>query len=120
VGSICTVLVERALLEKVGGFDPDLSQCADWDMWIRLARRSEFLYLDEPLVTYRQHGSQMSNNVPLLERDSLQVLSKGFRDPATPAALRACEARCMGRNWMVLAGSYFQARRYGDFLRCAA
>ena len=119
VGSICTVIVERALLETVGGFDPALSQCADWDMWVRLARHTEFLYVDEPLVTYRQHGSNMSHNVPLLETDSFLVLGKGLEHPENPAHLREQKRRIFGRNWIVLAGCYFHARRYRDFARCS-
>src|SRR5262249_35935561 len=46
VGSICTVLCERTLFDRAGGFDPSLSQCADWDMWVRIAALTEFLYLD--------------------------------------------------------------------------
>lgn len=120
IGSICTVLCERALFELVGGFDPALSQCADWDMWVRLAAQTEFLYLDEPLVTYRQHGTNMSRNAPLLESDSLQVLKKGFAMPDLPAALRAQQQTALARNYMVLAGTYFHAHRYWDFMRCAA
>jgi hypothetical protein len=119
VGSICTVLVQRELLQQVGGFDPQLSQCADWDMWVRLARETEFLYLDEPLVTYRQHDQNMSQNVRLLEHDSVRLLHKAMEHPTTPLALRRKRARIFGRNWMVLAGSYFKAGQYQDFLRCA-
>src|SRR5207248_10523593 len=72
IGSICSVIVDRSLLDHTSGFDPMLSQCADWDMWVRLARHTDFLYVDEPLVTYRQHGSMMSHNVRLLESDSLR------------------------------------------------
>lgn len=120
IGSICTVLCERALFELVGGFDPALSQCADWDMWVRLAAQTEFLYLDEPLVTYRQHGTNMSRNAPLLESDSLQVLKKGFAMPDLPASLRAQQQAALARNYMVLAGTYFHAHLYWDFMRCAA
>jgi hypothetical protein len=120
VGSICTVVCERSLLDAAGGFDPNLSQCADWDMWVRLARLTEFVYVDEPLVTYRQHGTNMSRNAPLLERDSLEVLRKGFAMADLPDDLRACRRRAFGRNYTVLAGTYFHARRYRDFLRCAA
>lgn len=120
IGSICTVLGERALFEAVGGFDPLLSQCADWDLWVRLAALTDILYLDEPLVTYRQHGANMSRNAPLLEHDSLRVLEKGFGMPELPARLRARRRRAFGRNYMVLAGTYFHARLYRDFLRCAA
>ena len=119
IGSICTVLCERSLFDEVGGFDPKLSQCADWDMWVRLAAHTEFLYLDEPLVTYRQHSTNMSRNAPLLEHDSLQVLTKGFAMPALSESLRAKRQTALARNYMVLAGTYFQARQYPDFVRCA-
>jgi glycosyltransferase involved in cell wall biosynthesis len=120
IGSICTVLCDRSLFDLVGGFDPALSQCADWDMWVRLAAQTEFLYIDEPLVTYRQHGTNMSRNAPLLEHDSLQVLRKGFAMPELSEPLRAQRQAALARNYMVLAGTYFHARRYRDFLRCAA
>lgn len=115
-----TVICERSLFDLVGGFDPALSQCADWDMWVRLAAQTEFLYLDEPFVTYRQHGTNMSRNAPLLESDSLQVLTKGFAMPGLSAHLLARRQAALARNYMVLAGTYFQARHYRDFLRCAA
>lgn len=119
IGSICTVICERTLFDLVGGFDPKLSQCADWDMWVRLAAQTEFLYLDEPLVTYRQHGANMSRNAPLLEQDSLQVLAKGFAMPELPESLHSQRQAAFARNYMVLAGTYFHARRYCDFMRCA-
>jgi glycosyltransferase involved in cell wall biosynthesis len=119
VGSICTVLCERSLLEALR-FDPSLSQCADWDMWVRLAAQTDFLYVDEPLVTYRQHSSNMSRNAPLLESDSIQVLEKGFAMPDLPPALLELRRAAFGRNYMVLAGTYFHARMYADFARCAA
>ena len=119
VGSICTVLCERALFDKLGGFDPGLSQCADWDMWVRMAAHTTFTYIDEPLVTYRHHGSMMSRNAALLESDSLRVLEKGFALPGLSDTLRARRRAAFARNYMVLAGTYFHARRYKDFARCA-
>jgi glycosyltransferase involved in cell wall biosynthesis len=114
-----TPVCERELFAKAGDFDPALSQCADWDMWMRLAAHTEFIYLDEPLVNYRQHGSNMSKDPELLEEDSLLVLEKGFESTAVDAGLKGRRRQAMGRLYMVLAGSYFQARRYGDFVRCA-
>lgn len=120
VGSICTVLCERSLLETTVKFDLALSQCADWDMWVHLASLTDFLYLDEPLVTYRQHGASMSRNAPLLEHDSLRVLEKGFANPQLPQDILTRRRHAFARNYMVLAGTYFHARRYADFVRCAA
>ena len=119
VGSMCTVVCDRSLFSIAGNFDPGLSQCADWDMWVRLAAITEFLYLDEPLVTYRQHGSSMSADPALLERDSTRVLERAFELPSVPHRVRAARRTAFGRNYMVLAGTYFYAHRYLDFVRCA-
>ncbi len=118
VGTPSSVLCDRSLFSIVGGFDPRLSQCADWDMWVRLATVSEFLYLDEPLVMYRQHGSNMSRAPKLLERDSVRVLEKAFDLPSLPPSVRVARRAAFARNYMVLAGTYFYARRYPDVLRC--
>src|SRR5262249_37436970 len=120
VGSICSVLCERKLLAEVGGFDPSLSQCADWDMWVRMAAHTEFIYLDSELVTYRMHDTNMSRNAKLLERDSLRVLEKGFDMPGLTDRLLGRRRAAFGRNYMVLAGTYFHSGLYRDFMRCAA
>lgn len=114
-----TVLCERRLFDLAGAFDPDLSQCADWDMWIRLARLTEFVYVDEPLAMSRRHEANMSRNISLYERDALRVLDKVFRSHKLPASVRDRRRRVHGRMYMVLAGSYFEASRYGDSVRCA-
>ena len=119
VGSLCSVVCERSLFSAVGGFDPALSQCADWEMWVRVATVTEFVYVDEPLVIYRQHGSNMSRDPELLERDSVRVLEKAFSLAGIPASVRARRSAAFARNYMVLAGTYFYAGRYRDFLRCA-
>ena len=118
VGSICTVICDRELLLAAGGFDPRLSQCADWNMWVKVAQFTEFVYIDEPLVTYRQHETNMSRNAPLLEKDSLLVLEHGFGLEKLPAELRARRREAFARNYTVLAGTYFRAHEYGSFVRC--
>jgi glycosyltransferase involved in cell wall biosynthesis len=115
-----TMVCERRLFQQAGGFDPRFSQCADWDMWVRLAALTEFLYLDEPLATYRIHGLSMSTDPRLLEADSVEVLEKGFAMSGVEPALAARRRRALARNYMVLAGTYFQAGDYRDFARCAA
>jgi glycosyltransferase involved in cell wall biosynthesis len=120
VGSICSVLCARELFDVVGGFDPALSQCADWDMWIRIGGLTDFLYLDEPLVTYRQHGTNMSRDALLYERDSMYLLDKAFRSPSLPDAIRRKRRQAYGRIFMVLAGSYWKGGSTPDFIRCAA
>jgi glycosyltransferase involved in cell wall biosynthesis len=119
VGTPSSVVVEKRWLEKTGGFNDAFSHSADWDMWIRLAQHTEFVYVDEPLLKYRWHANNMSRNVPLIESDTLAALRAAFDDPALPVSLRKRRAEAIGRQWMVVAGCYFQAGRRGDFLRCA-
>jgi|SRR5215469_666343 len=120
VSTPSTVMCERELFTKIGGFDPELSLCADWDMWLRLAAVTEFVYVDEPLVLYRKHDGNMSANVALLEQDSIRVLEKGFAMPGLNQSLRLRRQAAIARNDMVLAGSYFQAGLYRESIRCAS
>jgi glycosyltransferase involved in cell wall biosynthesis len=120
VGTPSTVISERTLLEACGGFDPALSQCADWDLWIRVALRTAFVCLEEPLVAYRRHGSNMSRSVPLLEADTLRLLDKAFGMPELPEPLAGRRNEAFAQQYMVLAGSYFRAGMHRDALRCGA
>jgi glycosyltransferase involved in cell wall biosynthesis len=45
-----TLLVRKANLLQVGGFDEQLGRLQDWELAIRLAERCRFLLVDEPLV----------------------------------------------------------------------
>lgn len=120
IGTPSAVIIEKKLLKEIGGFDLGLSQCADWEMWVRVAAHAEFFGVEESLVLYREHESNMSRNARLLEKDSLLVLEKGFAAIDLPDEIREQKNRAFARNYMVLAGTYFQAGRYADFLRCAA
>lgn len=117
---IGSVICEKEILERVGGFDPALSQCADWDMWIRVSSQTEFVYIDEALVYYRQHDTNMSRSASLLELDTIRVLEKSFARTDVPSDVLQAKRSAFARNYMVLAGTYFHAGMHGDFLRCAA
>jgi len=63
VASTSCALIERDCFEKVGGFRTDLPCYQDWEMWIRLAERYDFGYLNEALVTYHLHRrAKISSN----------------------------------------------------------
>lgn len=52
VGTFSTLLVARELLEAVGGPDPSLQSCQDWDLFIRLNRVTPMTVVPEVLVHY--------------------------------------------------------------------
>ena len=116
-GSASAVLCEKDAIVAAGGFDEQLSLCADWDAWVRLAERTRFAYVDEPLVVYRRTGASMSCNPKVLERDTLLLLRKAF---STCPGSRSLRARAYGRQYRVLAGSYLRSGHRAAALRCLA
>lgn len=63
---VLCVMHERACLEEVGFFDDTLSSHEDWDLWIRLALREDFLHLPKVTAEYswRTDGSTMTSQTP--------------------------------------------------------
>lgn len=106
-----TGLVRRHAFEAMGGFDPALSMSADWDLLLRMLLEAEIAYVDEPLVGYRVHGSNMSRRIDTMERDMLRAFGKAFAHPALPPPIRARRSEAYGRLYRMLAGSY---RDVGD------
>ncbi len=61
-GGASGTLVRTELAREVGGFDPDLSNIADWEFWIKLALRSPVASVDRPLTAYLRHTATLSGD----------------------------------------------------------
>lgn len=55
-----TVLLRRAILDRVGEFDERLLVAQDYDLWLRVARVAPIRYQDAMLCRYRVHAGAMS------------------------------------------------------------
>ena len=71
-----SAIIKRDYFFEAGMFDTNISTSADFDLAIRLRELGEFGYLDEPLVLYRSHPSQMHNNIALYKHDMIYILKK--------------------------------------------
>jgi len=62
---ICTssVMVRRQTLLALGGFDESLRQSEDWHLWLRIAARHRWAFVDEVLVTHRARPSSLSTSI---------------------------------------------------------
>jgi glycosyltransferase involved in cell wall biosynthesis len=76
IGVPSTVMVRRTCLEAVGHFDESIAAGADYDLWIRLARRYHFDFIAAPLVLYSVHAHRLSTNWPLLIAGAEAILAK--------------------------------------------
>ena len=54
-----TVLVTRALVERVGGFEPRLRGPEDLHLWYRLALQADLFFVPRVVALYRQHASSL-------------------------------------------------------------
>jgi glycosyltransferase involved in cell wall biosynthesis len=60
IGEPSIVLLKKQALIDVGGFDPNLCQLIDLDMWYRLMAVGKVGFVDEPLSSFRIHDKQLS------------------------------------------------------------
>lgn len=59
--AIHCVVAPRAAILEIGGFDPDLRCCEDWDLWLRAARAGLcFVGLNRALAFYRMEQGSLS------------------------------------------------------------
>lgn len=61
-----SVVASRELLAQVGGYPEDLPVCGDYELWVRLALRSEPDIVDETLVLVRRHAQHYSSDLVAL------------------------------------------------------
>jgi glycosyltransferase involved in cell wall biosynthesis len=90
------VLIRRSVIEECGYFnqDPRMATVEDYEMWLKIARRHDMVYIDEPLLRYRLHAGAMSNSKTRMARRTLHVLleetrSRGMSVPHLLALARS-------------------------------
>lgn len=55
-----SIMVRKAALDTIGGYDPAFKQACDIDLYFRLSVVGTFAYVPEYLLHYRYHAKQMS------------------------------------------------------------
>lgn len=74
-----STLIRRDAWDEVGGYDESLPTAPDWELWLRLLDRfgpDAFVYLDDLLVYYRLHGSNISRNWAKMRRAEWQIIRR--------------------------------------------
>lgn len=79
-----SVSVRAEAFATCGGFgeDPALSGTADWDLWMRLAARYPFGFVDHAATAMRVHPRNMSADPAWMERGNLTALARVLADAA--------------------------------------
>lgn len=75
-GSGSAVLARRASLQAAGGFDESLRSLEDVDLWMRLAARGGYRYIDEPLAVVVKRANSMSRELDVMRAAAIAVMRK--------------------------------------------
>lgn len=83
-------LICRQAFIEVGGFDESLAASQDFDLYLRLAARYDYVAVPSPHVLYRISPNSMSTNVRRHEYTSLLVRERAFEQSpeVLPQALK--------------------------------
>jgi glycosyltransferase involved in cell wall biosynthesis len=72
-----SVLLHADLLKEVGGFDESMPVCEDYDLWLRIAKRIPFHFIEEKLIVKRGgHEDQLSRKFWGMDRWRVHALEK--------------------------------------------
>jgi glycosyltransferase involved in cell wall biosynthesis len=97
-----TVLTRRALLVKLGGFDPALIIGEDQDMWIRLALEGEVGFIREPLVVIHQQLAGLSSRTAEREIDIVLPMIRRHYEAQRRRLTRREKRRILGHRYTQL------------------
>jgi len=76
-----TVLMRKAVYERLGGFTDRLSLAFDWEYWMRVAAHYDVAFLVRPLIKWRIHSGSLSREELAVKRliikNHLQAIPDG-------------------------------------------
>ncbi len=110
IGAGSTSVVRRSVFDEVDGFDSRLSTSADWEFCYRVASKYCIGFVDEPLVQYRMHTTNMHSNIAAMEHDLRLGFEKAFADQSS--GVQGIRSDCLGNFHYLLAGSYYRTGKY--------
>jgi len=104
IGMNATVMYRRDVLVSVGGFDPSLRACEDYDLYLRIAREYRVYCHDRVVAAYRMHEANMSADAELMLK-TVRAVHRAQWDHAR-ANKRSKKAFRQGRvSWQIFYGN---------------
>lgn len=120
-------MFRRGPLVEAGGFNASVNAAADYELYLRIARRWPLHDYATVVAYYRQHGSNMSGNASRMLRETLLVhgaeRQHATRDPARRAAFHEGRRRWQefyGTNLVNEIRRHVRAKEWGPAGRKAA
>lgn len=107
-----TPLCRTEAVRAAGGWDENIFTTADWELWLRLAKRGEIAFIPEVLARTRVASFYNARNIDKTRREWLYVLDKHRAD--LPAGVYE---ECLARMCFYLSRLYAANDDYASALR---
>jgi len=114
VGPISSGIVKRECFEECGLFDETLPACQDWDIWIRIAKKYNFAFLEEPLVKYHLDNEKITTNPKAKAAGHRMILEK-YMQRIKKSKKYHSEHRFVIAHYLSLSGQIIEGRH--EFVR---
>ena len=115
-----SVMMRRAAILELGGYDPAFNGMEDYELWCRVAEKGKIAVLPEILLRYRIHSGQVTQNPSPKFKEQMQNLKRRqlaqLGVTAEPEEFSAYAAYCIG----TIETSYAQAAALGRCFEKAA
>ena len=110
-----TVMIPKPVFEDVGRFNETLRIAQDIDLWFRIARKYEIVFIDLPTATYFLHGNGVTNNKSSYYIHTIKVLEQ-YLDPLykTPNECKTKIKNKISSYYFILGYFYYDKKRYKD------
>ena len=105
--SCSSILMEKEVFEKLGGFDDALPVCEDYDLWLRMSLQYPIAYLNEKLIIKRGgHPDQLSHKYWGMDRFRIRALEKLLKNNIDPLKKELVLAELKRKYKIFLAGTW--------------
>jgi glycosyltransferase involved in cell wall biosynthesis len=105
-------LIRKTPLVDIGGFDPSLPSCQDWDLFIRLSARGQLHVVQEALVEFWRHdGERISRNRQSVLAGHKIVFDRIYKRISDPQVMRKVRASHEWRLADIFSADFFEPFR---------
>ncbi|MGI9234252.1 MAG: glycosyltransferase family 2 protein [Woeseiaceae bacterium] len=111
-----TVMADLAFVRELDGFDETMRFAEDYDLWLRMAMRSEVSVISKPLADVRSHPGRFSEDRVAGLEGWQRLFEKMRALMPTPVLRRLCHQRA-GEHALLLAAHHARHRHWASMQR---
>lgn len=107
-----SVMMQKSLFHRAGGFCEEFPVCEDYDLWLRISRIEPVLLIREPLIIKRNgHSGQLSASGWGFDRYRVESIRRLLEQGGLSGEQRQAARRVLAQKCRILAQGYGKRRK---------